>query len=149
MKSLLNIAMVIFLVIFMTGGLVLGVVWSQDNSKEAADKWEAPLRASKKSNPVPADEKSITLGKKIYIRECLSCHGVTGKGDGPAAKDLERPVGNLQDSHFQEHTDGALFWKITQGKKPMPTFEKTLTEEERWVVINYIRTLVSSEVDKK
>ncbi len=107
----------------------------------AREEWKAPARASKKKNPVSADEKSVAQGRKFYIRECLSCHGDKGKGDGPSAKDLETKPGDLSDPKMWDQTDGALFWKLTEGRKPMPSFEKLLGDEERWHVVNYMRTL--------
>lgn len=105
--------------------------------------WSAPARAAKKKNPMAADAASIAAGKTVYERECQSCHGVSGKGDGPEAKNLERPAGDLSSAKTAEQSDGALFWKTTAGKKPMPTFEKLLSDEERWQVVNYIRTFVA------
>jgi len=109
----------------------------------AADdsEWKAPARAARKQNPVGSNEQTIAEGKQLFTKQCLSCHGPAGKGDGPAAKDLEKKPGNLSDPKLWEQTDGALFWKITEGRKPMPTFEKILTEDERWRVINFVRTL--------
>lgn len=124
-------------VLLLGSGMIL-VARAQPAPKE---EWKAPARAARKANPVPADEKSITAGKALYQRECFSCHGAKGKGDGSAAKDLEVSPGNLSDPKMWQQTDGALFWKITEGKKPMPSFEKTFSEEERWHVVNYIRTL--------
>jgi mono/diheme cytochrome c family protein len=118
----------------------------------AGDEWKAPARQAKRQNPVPADEKSIAAGKTIYQKECLSCHGSSGKGDGPAAKDLPRKCGDLSDAKLWAQTDGALFWKITEGKTPMPAYDKLLKEEnDRWIVIHYIRTLAPKpkEEEKK
>jgi mono/diheme cytochrome c family protein len=111
--------------------------------------WKAPARASKKKNPIAADATSIAAGKEIYKAQCLSCHGPEGKGDGPNAANLEKRPGNLSDGErMGAQTDGALFWKITEGRKPMPTFEKLLTEEERWKVINFVRTLAPKTGEK-
>ena len=140
MKRLLRKSSVTGGILFFTLSLTQLVVWTPSSSADAAEEWKAPARAARKINPIPSDEKSIALGKAVYARECFSCHGATGKGDGPQAKDLERPVGNLSDPKVSEETDGTLFWKVAEGKKPMPTFEQKLTEEERWQVINYIRT---------
>ena len=103
--------------------------------------WTAPARAAKKANPIPADEKSLALGKELFVKNCLSCHGETGKGNGPAAKDLDRSPGDLTNPKMFEQTVGAIFWKITEGNKPMLSFENTLTAEERWHIVNYVRTL--------
>lgn len=140
MKKLLTQFSISGEILFLTLCLAQLVVWVPKSSAQVIEEWKAPARAARKVNPIPSDEKSIALGKAVYTRECFTCHGTTGKGDGPQAKDLERPVGNLSDPKVLEETDGALFWKVAEGKKPMPTFEQKLTEEERWQVINYLRT---------
>ncbi len=98
-------------------------------------------RASRRANPVPADAAAIAAGKALYTQHCFSCHGVAGRGDGPAAKDLERSPGDLSKPAMWDQTDGALFWKLTEGKKPMPTFATLTTETQRWQIIDYVRTL--------
>lgn len=103
--------------------------------------WEAPARAARKKNPVPADDASAAAGKAVFTKECLQCHGAAGKGDGPAAKDLKVKPRNLGDDAVARQSDGALFWKLTEGRAPMPSYDKTLSETERWQVINYVRTL--------
>ena len=105
------------------------------------EEWKAPARAARKKNPIAASAQSLAVGKAIYAAQCLSCHGPAGHGDGPAAKDLNPKPRNLSDPKIQEQTDGSIFWKLTEGKKPMPTFEKLISEDERWNVINYVRTL--------
>lgn len=109
----------------------------------AAEPWQAPGRAARKKNPIAADDKSVAAGKTVYVKECLSCHGNEGKGDGPAAKDLEKPPGDLSSAPVQEQSDGALFWKISEGRKPMPSFSTSLSDEQRWQVVNYLRTLAA------
>jgi len=106
-----------------------------------SDEWKAPARAARKKNPIPADDKSSAAGRDVYVKQCLSCHGETGKGDGTAAKDLDPKPKDLSSPDVQSQSDGTLFWKITTGKKPMPTFEKLTSEDDRWNVVNYIRTL--------
>ncbi len=108
---------------------------------EAATAWVAPAKAAKVKNPVTADSSSTALGKKVYTGKCLSCHGIQGKGDGPMFKVLKKKPGDLTSAEVKAETDGALFWKVTKGKNPMPTFAKNLTDKERWNVVNYLRTL--------
>jgi mono/diheme cytochrome c family protein len=103
--------------------------------------WVAPARAAKKQNPEHADANSIEVGKRIFLRECISCHGPKGMGDGPKAADLERKPGNLSAPAIWEQSDGALFWKISEGRAPMPATKAILSEDERWHVLNYVRTL--------
>ena len=102
--------------------------------------WPAPARASKKPNPVASSPDSLAKGKTFYVRECVACHGNTGKGDGPKAGEVQPKPRDLSDPAIQSQSDGAMFWKLTEGKAPMPTYAKS-TEDERWSVINYVRTL--------
>lgn len=129
-------------------GLVAVNAAADDAANKAAEPWVAPARAAKKKNPIPAEKESIAAGKKVYEKECLSCHGKAGKGDGPAAKDLEKSAGDLSKPEMWQQTDGALYWKLTEGKKPMPTYEKLLKEDERWHVVNFMRTLAPKPKDE-
>jgi mono/diheme cytochrome c family protein len=105
----------------------------------AAEEWKAPARASAKKNPVAADAASVGRGKALYAAECASCHGNSGKGDGPSAKDLEKRPGDM--TKLGGQSDGALFWKVTEGKAPMASYATKLSEQQRWDVINYMKTL--------
>lgn len=112
----------------------------------AIEPWVARAHADLKKNPIPFDEQSVALGKVVYTQNCLPCHGPLGKGDGPSAKSLDRKPGNLSDAKkMGAQSDGALFWKIGQGRGPMPQWKDAITEKDRWLVINYIRTLASKK----
>jgi mono/diheme cytochrome c family protein len=107
---------------------------------ESGDKWLAPANETSKKNPVARSPDSIAAGQKVYLKRCADCHGNSGKGDGPNAADLGIHPAKLSEVTSSE-SDGALFWKITTGKKPMPRYGGRLSETERWSVINYLRTL--------
>src|SRR5437016_10824666 len=110
----------------------------QAGSKE---KWTATATEARKKSPVAVSESSLAAGQKIYLKRCLACHGKTGNGDGPDAADLGIHPAKLSDPAIAAETDGALFWKITVGKKPMPNYGSRLSPTDRWNVINYLRTL--------
>lgn len=103
--------------------------------------WDAPATAGKVSNPVASNASSIAAGKIIYTKNCYDCHGKKGKGDGPKSGDLDKGPKDFTKAIFQDQSDGALYWKITEGRKPMPSFKKDLSNEQRWQVVNYVRTL--------
>lgn len=103
--------------------------------------WKAPAPADAKKNPLTADAATIAAGKTVYVKECQSCHGKKGKGDGPSAKDLDIPAGDFSKATMQSQSDGALFWKTSEGRKPMPSFKKKLNETQIWQTIVYMRTL--------
>ena len=111
------------------------------HADDAKAPWDAPARAARKKNPIPADDKSIAAGKILYMVQCVKCHGDAGKGNGPSAKELDPKPKDLSDPQVAGQSDGALFWKITSGRKPMPGFESLVSEDDRWNVVNYVRKL--------
>ena len=116
----------------------------QDFSKNT---WELPADADKTKNPVPTSEESIAKGKELYLERtkgnCVFCHGETGAGNEANFPRLRRKPADLTNKErMSAMTDGEVFWKMTKGITGiMPSMEKRLTEEERWHVVNYIRTL--------
>lgn len=103
--------------------------------------WVAPPEAKNVKDPVPANDTTLAAGKEIYTAKCEECHGEKGDGNGDEAMMYDPKPGDFTDAHMmKEMTDGELFWKITQGRKPMPSFKNRLSEEQRWQVVNYIRT---------
>lgn len=119
----------------MGGGMMGRGMMGEGTTSGQQNEWQAPSDASNRSNPVPADRNSVATGKMLFNRYCASCHGVNGKGNGVAA--------DLTDPTVQSQTDGALFWKISQGRSPMPRFADILTAHQGWDIVNYIRTLAS------
>ncbi len=102
--------------------------------------WKAPPEADITENPFRNDVKAAVAGKKVYMQMCAICHGDKGKGDGIAGTALNpRPV-NFTDEGIQSQTDGAIFWKLTVGRPPMAGYKDILTVEQRWQLINFIRT---------
>jgi mono/diheme cytochrome c family protein len=99
--------------------------------------WVAPPEAKSLKNPV----KGVGDAKKLVETNCVTCHGASGHGDGPAAAALPPPKpANWTSDAVQKQSDGEIFWKITNGRGAMPPW-KHLPEKERWEIVNYIRTL--------
>src|SRR5262249_15181618 len=114
-----------------------------EDSSGSPNVWKAPASAASVRNPVAADKSSIERGQTTYRKECASCHGEGGKGDGADAKSLKTKPANLTDADVTAESDGELYWKISEGRKPMPKFGKRLSENDRWDVVNYVRSLSS------
>jgi len=103
--------------------------------------WSVPAKAKKLQNPVPATGEAIGGGMMIYMEHCEKCHGENGDGKGPKAADLSIMPQDFTNAQEMSHiTDGEFFWQISEGHRPMPAFKDKLTEEERWQVVDYIRT---------
>lgn len=103
--------------------------------------WVVPERRARRPNPIERSPQAVSQGRDIYRQECKSCHGTSGLGDGPKAAELEKKPSNLTMVRVQEQSDGALFWKITEGRGDMPNSRTTLTDEQRWMLVHYIRSL--------
>ena len=101
----------------------------------------ASERSLAQRNPIVADSHSITRGRAIYTHHCASCHGPAGRGDGRAGRDLEPHPTDLTKPDVARQSDLQLFRKITRGRRPMPSFARLIPEEDRWHVINFLRTL--------
>jgi len=139
--------------VLMTFGAALPSAFAADPLQKAEEPWTAPGRAARKENPITADAKSVAQGKELFIAGCLPCHGPTGRGDGPAAALLERNgkqirPGNLSDPKLWQQSDGTIFWKISEGRTPMPAFQEAFSEEQRWQIVIYVRTLAPKEENK-
>lgn len=80
-------------------------------------------------------------GKKTYKVLCVVCHGAKGKGDGVGGSGLTPKPTNLITAEVQSQTDGAIFWKMEEGRPPMASYITVIPEKKRWELINYIRTL--------
>ncbi len=107
--------------------------------------WTAPASADSLINPVAVSQESVSKGEELYNMYCFSCHGDTGYGDGPAGGSMGIRPANFHDQRVIKQKDGALFWKLTNGKGNMPPFKEALTEEQRWQLINFLRELGKSE----
>ena len=118
--------------------LLAGLAWA--GAAVGQTPWVAPEADKAKKNPLPDDKKVVEQGEKVAKVNCVSCHGAKGKGDGVAASALTPKPADWTSSRVQSETDGELFWKISNGRGPMPPW-KHLPENDRWALVRYIRSL--------
>ncbi len=138
LKLVFSLALVISFTI-----MNLAIVNAQ--SKPKGKPWPAPEAAVKMKNPVKVDAASIKEGKDLYAQHCKSCHGTKGAGDGAKAEKIDISCGDFGNAETAKATDGELYWKTTEGRKPMPSYKEKLSDSERWAIINYIRTFSSAK----
>jgi S-disulfanyl-L-cysteine oxidoreductase SoxD len=97
--------------------------------------------AAARRNPVPASPESIKAGGALYAIYCTPCHGESGKGEGLVSPKFVPPP-DLTNADLQKgRTDG--YWQsyLGVGGAVMPAYGEALSPEERWHVVNYLRTL--------
>jgi putative copper resistance protein D len=92
---------------------------------------------------------SVANGKIFYQDSgCIVCHGPYGYGDGLAAQELSPKPADLTAPHANTHTAGDLFWWLSYGvtqSSAMPGYSQSLSEEELWDLINFLRASSSGE----
>ena len=122
----------------------------QDFSKNT---WELPEDADKTKNPIASSPESIEKGKALFLEptkgNCIFCHGETGSGNEANLPRLRRKPADLSNKErMTAMTDGEVFWKISKGITGiMPAGERRMNEEERWHVVNYVRTLAKDKTN--
>lgn len=105
-----------------------------------AGEWMVPHSAKDLKNPVPASSANAAAAAAVYASHCVECHGREGAGDGSSQRveyDLRDVAAPL--------TDGAVYWKITHGVGKMPSHAGSLTDEQRWLTVNHLRTLIRAK----
>ena len=111
---------------------------------QGASHWNAPAEAATLVNPVVADDASVKRGRSLYAMNCIACHGATGRGDGPISSNLNPKPADLA-VMAPMHPGGDFFWKIANGRGPMPAWKDTLDENQTWDLVNYIKSLGTAE----
>jgi mono/diheme cytochrome c family protein len=107
-----------------TGSFFLFIMIFGFKSVEQNDPWPVPDNFKKMKNPVASDDESLKTGKSLWSTHCKSCHGTKGMGDGPKAAQLKTESGDFTKASVQSQTDGALFYKTSEGREDMPSFKK-------------------------
>ena len=140
--------------------LVLGTscLWAQEKKETTPPAEPAPAAAhpatitaedKARKNPIKFTEVSVTRGKKIFGTQCALCHGDKGDGKGDVAADMKLTVPNFtQADTLKDRTDGELFAIIGTGTNTMPAQGGRLSDDHRWNLVNYMRSLSGKVPDK-
>ncbi len=114
--------------------LVLIVLFSISLS---AQEWVVPAEEGVKLSPFAFNDSTRKAGVELYNTNCKSCHGDPGKNNVINLVPLPPDVASVK---LQSNTDGALHYKLIQGKGTMPSFKNTISSGDLWRVISYIRS---------
>ena len=116
---------------------VLIVHWLNEQSKP----WIVPQEFKSLKNPLLPSESILSSARQIYADECAQCHGERGQGDGPEARTHTPLPADLTDAkRMATVTDGEIFYQITEGRRPMPSFKRRLTQDQRWQLVLLVRS---------
>lgn len=100
---------------------------------------DIPEAARNRPNPRKASPESVDAGRRVFAKDCSTCHGATGDGKGAM---VGGGLPNFGDPAVQDRrTDGELFYVITEGHGRMLGDGERLPESQRWDLVNFIRSL--------
>jgi mono/diheme cytochrome c family protein len=123
------------IVLVLTVTIVMAFILSPVQNKP----WPVPDNYKAMKNPVKFDK---TAAAALYSTHCKSCHGKEGLGDGTKAAQLDTKCGDFSSDAFQKQSDGALFYKTSEGRDDMPSFKKKIPDQDDiWQLVHYMRTL--------
>lgn len=143
--------LLVVFVVFSAAVYLLLMIGPEESATKAGERDitlpRAPAEAKAVANPIPLSDQVLLEGERIYQTKgtCFTCHGTTGRGDGPAGLELNPRPRNFTNPRFHElRTDGEMFWVIRNGSPGTRMFSYSpsiITEDEAWKVIHYLRTL--------
>ncbi len=103
--------------------------------------WTIPPGGAEEKSPLKPTADVLRRGKATYAANCQSCHGPLGKGDGPDSP-RDTPAADLTDEFRAElNTDGVIYYKVMNGRPPMPAFSTKLTKATAWPLVEYVKSL--------
>lgn len=143
------------LVVLIVAPILIAAIWMDD--QQSYKPYKAPVLAppagavpvtgreivsqeSELKNPVPPTPASVAAGKALFEINCLICHGQTSAERGPVGKKLVPPPPGLDHDMVKGLSDSAIFKAMTFGFGRMPVFRDKLTPQERWNLVNFLRT---------
>jgi mono/diheme cytochrome c family protein len=100
-----------------------------------AQEWIVPEDQKNIVNPQEYNLVNVKKGKELYIKNCKSCHGDPGKNN---VLPLVPPPVDITSEKMQKNTESELYYKITNGRVAMPQFKATISDDDRWRIVNFI-----------
>ncbi|MFQ5458613.1 MAG: c-type cytochrome [Myxococcota bacterium] len=95
------------------------------------------------SNPLTGDARSAERGKQLFTTFCTPCHGADGLTRGPVGAKFPF-VRSLITAQARGYTDAYIYTMIRNGRGLMPRYGSRVTVDERWDLVNYVRSLQAS-----
>lgn len=124
-----------------------------DSTPPALEKWMAgkslhatlQREAPKGPAPIPLNDANLTAGVKLYAMNCAVCHGAADAMASNIAKGLYQRAPQLAKDGVEDDPEGVTYWKVKHGIRltGMPCFSGTLTDEQIWQVVLFLKHMDS------
>ncbi len=108
--------------------------------QKKGEPWTIPAEYKKMANPVAKDDANLKLGASSWAKNCASCHGKTGLGDGPKGRMTKTFPGDFSGAAFQGFSDGDMFYQTKFGRGEMPAYDKKIPDNEIWAMVHHMRS---------
>jgi mono/diheme cytochrome c family protein len=142
-KSVVGVVAIVLLIVV---GVVIWRAASSGRFSWGSGEKELTLEEARATgNPIADSPAAIAEAGQLYAELCEHCHGDTGAGDGGEAQMYTPPPADFTSPGMANIRDGELFYRITEGRKPMPSFRTTLTADQRWKLVRYLRTFAAQK----
>jgi mono/diheme cytochrome c family protein len=111
---------------------------------------DPPSDYAARTNPLELTVELLDDGKRIFTRECMVCHGDAGRGHGPYRQGLKPSPPDFGDGSYGDYSDLDYFWRVSEGVPwtAMPAWKTQYSEEDRWKVVHYIRSIFTQTQGK-
>lgn len=95
-------------------------------------------------------DAGLQEGKELYVVRCMTCHGCAGNGLGTYAGTLVVTPADYKQDPFRNMPPDQWFWHVSEGVQGsvMPPWKESMTEDERWKVIDYVRQIFARPVER-
>ena len=123
----------------------VAVTGSPTGQPSTARAGQSPLTTTSMTATATA---TVERGRALFAKHCASCHGPDGRGDGSAGRDLDPLPTNLHDPEISRRPDAQLFRQITRGRRPMPSFGRLLSENDRWTLVAFVKSVAASDGER-
>lgn len=107
------------------------------STRLSAQVWVVPPENESKLSPFAFSDSTRKAGNDLFNTSCKSCHGDPGKNN--AVKLVPLPP-DPASSQMQVNKDGAMLFKISEGRGLMPSFKNTISSTDTWKIISFIRS---------
>lgn len=121
--------------VIITAGLSL----FSGTSKFVQQPWKAPVWTDSLYNPYNVEPLTLPQAQEVYNLYCISCHA--GQGQGYPQEHTSQEMPDFKQDWVRQQSDGALYWKIREGRGIMPGYKLKLSDEQQWQLVEYIRDL--------
>lgn len=118
----------------------------QQKSQGAAEEYKIPDEYVKKTNPVKATPAGLEEARRLFGFDCAMCHGKEGDGKGDLAEEMKLEMKDWRNpATLEKMTDGEIFYIITKGKGKMVAEGERVKEEQRWQLVNLVRSFAKKK----